>query len=116
MSENLQAKLKTLPKQSGCYLFKDAQGAVLYVGKAVNLRQRVRSYFQKSAQHTPKTARMVRKIADLEWIVTDSELEALILECNLIKRHRPPYNVLMRDDKSYPYLCLTVRERSPRLW
>ena len=115
MSESLQAKLKTLPKQSGCYIFKDAQGAVLYVGKAVNLRQRVRSYFQKSAQHTPKTARMVRKIADLEWIVTDSELEALILECNLIKKHRPPYNVLMRDDKSYPYLCLTVRERFPRL-
>jgi excinuclease ABC subunit C len=115
MSESLQAKLKTLPRQSGCYIFKDAQGAVLYVGKAVNLRQRVRSYFQKSAQHTPKTARMVRKIADLEWIVTDSELEALILECNLIKKHRPPYNVLMRDDKSYPYLCLTVRERFPRL-
>ncbi|MCS6923077.1 MAG: excinuclease ABC subunit UvrC [Fimbriimonadales bacterium] len=115
MSADLQAKLKTLPKQPGCYLFKDAQGAVLYVGKAVNLRQRVRSYFQKSAQHTPKTARMVRKIADLEWIVTDTELEALILECNLIKKHRPPYNVLMRDDKSYPYLCLTLREKFPRL-
>jgi Excinuclease ABC subunit C len=102
MSEALQAKLKTLPKQAGCYLLKDAQGAVLYVGKAVNLRQRVRSYFQKSAQHTPKVARMVRKIADLEWIVTDSELEALILECNLIKKHRPPYNVLMRDDSRTP--------------
>ncbi len=115
MPPALQAKLKTLPKQPGCYLFKDAQGGVLYVGKAVNLRQRVRSYFQKSAQHTPKTARMVRKIADLEWIVTDTELEALILECNLIKKYRPPYNVLMRDDKSYPYLCLTVREKFPRL-
>ncbi|MCX7925511.1 MAG: excinuclease ABC subunit UvrC [Fimbriimonadales bacterium] len=115
MPSELQAKLKTLPRQSGCYIFKDAQGAVLYVGKAVNLRQRVRSYFQKSAQHTPKTARMVRKIADLEWIVTDTELEALILECNLIKRHRPPYNVLLRDDKSYPYLCLTTGERFPRL-
>ncbi len=115
MTTDLQAKLKTLPKQPGCYIFKDAQGAVLYVGKAVNLRQRVRSYFQKSAQHTPKVARMVRKIADLEWIVTDSELEALILEANLIKKHRPPYNVLMRDDKSYPYLCLTLREKFPRL-
>lgn len=115
MPPALQAKLKTLPKQPGCYLFKDAQGCVLYVGKAVNLCQRVRSYFQKSAQHTPKTARMVRKIADLEWIVTDTELEALILECNLIKKYRPPYNVLMRDDKSYPYLCLTVREKYPRL-
>lgn len=115
MSADLQVKLKTLPKQSGCYLFKDAQGTVLYVGKAVNLRQRVRSYFQKSAQHTPKIARMVRRIADIEWIVTDSELEALILECNLIKKHRPPYNVLMRDDKSYPYLCLTVSEKFPRL-
>ncbi len=115
MHTHLQTKLKTLPKQPGCYLFKDSSGAVLYVGKAVNLRQRVRSYFQKSAQHTPKVARMVRKIADIEWVVTDTELEALILECNLIKRHRPPYNVLMRDDKSYPYLCLTLGERFPRL-
>jgi excinuclease UvrABC nuclease subunit len=115
MHADLHARLRSLPAQPGCYLFKDAQGTVLYVGKAVNLRQRVRSYFQKSAQHSPKTARMVRKIADLEWMVTDSELEALILECNLIKKHRPPYNVLMRDDKSYPYLCLTVTEKFPRL-
>ncbi len=115
MHTHLQTKLKTLPKQPGCYLFKDSSRAVLYVGKAVNLRQRVRSYFQKSAQHTPKVARMVRKIADIEWVVTDTELEALILECNLIKRYRPPYNVLMRDDKSYPYLCLTLGERFPRL-
>ncbi|MER3559543.1 MAG: excinuclease ABC subunit C, partial [Armatimonadota bacterium] len=115
MPTDLQAKLKTLPKQPGCYLFKDAQGSVIYVGKAVNLRQRVRSYFQKSARQSPKVVRMVRRIADLEWIVTDSELEALILECNLIKQHRPQYNVLMRDDKSYPYLCLTMHEKFPRL-
>ncbi len=115
MSPELKAKLSTLPKQSGCYLFKDAQGKVLYVGKAVNLRQRVRSYFQKSAHHPPKVQRLTREATDLEWIVTDSELEALILEANLIKKHKPKYNVLMKDDKSYPYLCLTLGEKFPRL-
>lgn len=110
-----QAKLASLPKQPGCYIFKDENGDVLYVGKAISLRQRVRSYFQKSAQHSAKTVRMVRKIRDIEWMVTDSELEALILECTLIKRHRPPYNVLMKDDKSYPYLCITTSEKFPRL-
>ncbi|MFQ3610157.1 MAG: excinuclease ABC subunit UvrC [Fimbriimonadales bacterium] len=115
MIPELKAKLSALPKQSGCYLFKDTQGTILYVGKAVNLRQRVRSYFQKSAHHPPKVQRLTREATDLEWIVTDTELEALILEANLIKKHKPKYNVLMKDDKSYPYLCLTLGEKFPRL-
>ncbi|MCW5934762.1 MAG: excinuclease ABC subunit UvrC [Fimbriimonadia bacterium] len=115
MNEALKAKVAALPRQPGCYLFKDHHGDILYVGKAVVLRNRVRSYFQKSVNHSPKTVRMVRKIHDLEWIVTDSELEALILECSLIKRHRPPYNVLMKDDKTYPYLAVTLGEKYPRL-
>ncbi len=115
MVPELKAKLSSLPKQPGCYLFKDAQGKVLYVGKAVNLRQRVRSYFQKSVHHPPKVQRLTREATDLEWIVTDTELEALILEANLIKKHKPKYNVLMKDDKSYPYLCLTLGEEFPRL-
>lgn len=115
MNEALKAKVAALPRQPGCYLFKDHHGDILYVGKAVVLRNRVRSYFQKSVNHSPKTVRMVRKIQDLEWIVTDSELEALILECSLIKRHRPPYNVLMKDDKTYPYLVVTMGEKYPRL-
>jgi excinuclease ABC subunit C len=112
---DIQDKLASIPKQPGCYIFKGEHSDILYVGKAISLRQRVRSYFQKSAQQSAKTVRMVRKIRDMEWIVTDSELEALILECNLIKRHRPPYNVLMKDDKSYPYLCITTSEKFPRL-
>ncbi|HOC32272.1 MAG TPA: excinuclease ABC subunit UvrC, partial [Armatimonadota bacterium] len=94
---------------------KDAQGQVLYVGKAVNLKSRVRSYFQKGSARTPKIHRMVGRVSDLEWIVTDSELEALILECNLIKKHRPPFNVRLRDDKHYPYLMVTMAEEFPRV-
>src|SRR5918998_1079962 len=111
----LQQKLENLPTNPGCYLYKDADGTILYVGKAVNLRNRVRSYFHKSADHAPKTRRLVAQIADLEWIVTDTELEALILECNLIKKHRPKYNIRLRDDKHYPYLQLTTSEPFPRL-
>jgi excinuclease ABC subunit C len=90
-------------------------GEVLYVGKALNLRNRVRSYFQKNGSHTPKVRRMVERIADLELVQTDSELEALILECNLIKQLKPHYNVVLRDDKHYPYLVLTMAEPFPRL-
>jgi excinuclease ABC subunit C len=86
---------------------RDAAGEILYVGKAVNLRNRLRSYFQTSASHTPKIRKLVERLADFEFIVTDSELEALILECTLIKRHRPRYNVVMKDDKNYPYLKVT---------
>ncbi len=111
----LSQKLENLPTNPGCYLYKDKEGTIIYVGKAVNLRNRVRSYFHKSADHSPKTKRLVAQIADMEWIVTDTELEALILECNLIKKHRPKYNIRLRDDKHYPYLQLTTSEPFPRL-
>nr|CAA9228403.1 Excinuclease ABC subunit C [uncultured Armatimonadetes bacterium] len=111
----LAQKLENLPTNPGCYLYKDKEGTILYVGKAVNLRNRVRSYFHKSADHSPKTRRLVAQIADMEWIVTDTELEALILECNLIKKHRPKYNIRLRDDKHYPYLMLTTSEPFPRV-
>jgi excinuclease ABC subunit C len=114
----LEEKLAALPTLPGCYLYKDAAGEIIYIGKAVNLRNRVRSYFQKSTQHSPKTRRLVARVragGDLDWVVVDSELEALILECNLIKQHRPHYNVRLRDDKHYPYLVLTLSEPFPRL-
>ncbi|MBX3119981.1 MAG: excinuclease ABC subunit UvrC [Fimbriimonadaceae bacterium] len=112
--EQVQKKLKQLPASPGCYIYRDAGGDVLYVGKAINLRNRVRSYFQASTNHQIRIARMVSKICEIEWIVVDSEIEALILECNLIKKYRPPYNVLLRDDKSYPYITIT-NEKFPRL-
>ena len=111
----LEEKLRRLPTSPGCYLYKGSDGTILYVGKAVNLRNRVRSYFQKSGNHSPKTRRLVASIRDMDWVVTDTELEALILECNLIKRHQPRYNVRLRDDKHYPYLMLTTAEPFPRL-
>ncbi len=113
--DHIEEKLALLPTNSGCYIYRDEQKVVIYVGKAVNLRNRVRSYFQSSTGLSPKTKRLVRKIADLEWIVTDTELEALVLECNLIKRYRPHYNVRLRDDKHYPFLVLTKSEAFPRL-
>lgn len=106
----LREKLDALPTSPGCYLHKDEAGNVLYVGKAINLRNRVRSYFQPSAKHGPRIGRLVQKARDLEWIVVDSEVEALVLECNLIKQYRPPFNVRMRDDKSYPYITITDEE------
>lgn len=112
--EQVQKKLKQLPPDPGCYIYRDAAGEVLYVGKAVSLKNRVRSYFQASTNHQIRIAKMVSKIQDIEWIVVDSEIEALILECNLIKKHRPPYNVLLRDDKSYPYITVT-NDRFPRV-
>lgn len=103
-SDHLQGVLDTLPTKPGCYLMKDTNGTIIYVGKAVSLRSRVRSYFHSSAEPDPKTARLVRHIADIEWIVVGSELEALILEMNLIKKHRPRYNIRLKDDKRYPYI------------
>ncbi|MCK4724373.1 MAG: GIY-YIG nuclease family protein, partial [Anaerolineales bacterium] len=98
----IEAQLKVIPTKPGCYLMKDKSGKVIYVGKAINLRNRVRSYFHNSAQAHPRTHQLVRKINDIDWIVVDSELEALILEMNLIKRYRPHYNIRLKDDKQYP--------------
>ncbi len=102
--ESLTPILNGLPAKPGCYLMRSADGAVIYVGKAINLRGRVRSYFQPSADHGRKVAELVAHVADIEWIVVGSELEALILEMNLIKRHRPKYNIRLKDDKRYPYI------------
>ncbi|MBI2844061.1 MAG: excinuclease ABC subunit UvrC [Armatimonadetes bacterium] len=111
----LTEKLSMLPAGPGCYMMKDALGNVIYVGKAVSLKNRVRSYFQRLGKDVSgKVYRLVREIADIEWIATDSELEALILESNLIKKHRPHYNVRLKDDKSYPYICVTMTDRFPR--
>lgn len=115
LSEELTAKLDTIPSRPGVYLMKDARGAVIYVGKAVNLRSRVRSYFQASSQHGPRTRRLVEDVADLEWIVTDTELEALILENELIKRHQPRYNVRLKDDKNYPYIKIHWQDDFPKV-
>ncbi len=102
--DSLKGQLDTLPSKPGCYLYKDAEGRVIYVGKAINLRNRVRSYFHDSAQHDRRIDKLVQNICNIEWIVVGSELEALILEMNLIKKHRPHYNVRLKDDKRYPYI------------
>jgi excinuclease ABC subunit C len=115
VNEALETKLGQLPLAPGVYLYKDAKGDVIYVGKAKRLRLRVRSYFQEKADHPPKTQVMVSKIADLDVIATDTEAEALILENTLIKKHRPRYNVMYRDDKSLPYICVTPGDR-PRVF
>lgn len=111
----LQDKLDSLPTSPGVYHFKNKEGIILYVGKAVNLRNRVRQYFHTSRNHEPRIASMVAKISDLEIIATDSEVEALILEANLIKLHKPRYNVNLKDDKSYPYIVIT-KEPYPRVF
>lgn len=113
---SLEEKLSLLPDKPGVYLMKDEKERIIYVGKAISLKKRVRSYFQSSRNHDPKTKALVSRIVDLEYIVTDSELEALILECNLIKEHRPKYNVNLKDSKGYPYLKVTWRETFPRLF
>jgi excinuclease ABC subunit C len=115
MNETLKLKLANLPKSPGVYLMKDRQGKIIYVGKAKSLRSRVSSYFQSRGASDLKTATLVSKIVDLELLVTDSEIEALILEANLVKEHKPRYNVNLKDDKRYPYLMLTVNEPFPRL-
>ena len=116
MNEKISRALAVLPDRPGVYLMRDDKGKIIYVGKAVVLKNRVRSYFRNLAAHTPKVKAMVAKIDDFETIVTDNELEALILECNLIKEHRPRYNISLKDDKSYPYLKVTVQEKYPRIY
>ena len=116
MTETVEEKLKLLPDSPGVYLMKNEQGRIIYVGKAVVLKNRVRQYFQSGKNHTPKVRAMVSHIADFETIMTGSEVEALILECNLIKKHRPHYNISLKDDKSYPYVKVTVQEAFPRVF
>jgi excinuclease ABC subunit C len=112
----LRERLDSMPTKPGVYLMKDVAGKVIYVGKAINLRNRVRSYFHASGGQTGKVRRLVAHIDDFEFIVTASELEALILECNLIKKHRPRFNVRLKDDKRYPYIKITVQDDYPRIY
>jgi excinuclease ABC subunit C len=115
VAENVEEKLKGLPRGPGVYLFRDARGRVLYIGKAKSLRPRVRSYFQPSAVPRGTQSELLPRVADLEVIVTGNEVEALHLEQNLVKRHRPPFNVRLRDDKSFPYIAVTVEDDYPRV-
>ena len=115
ISETLQQKLDTLPSKPGCYIYSNAEGQVIYVGKAINLKNRVRSYFQERSDKDFKTRKLVQNIADLEWIVVGSELEALILEMNLIKKHRPRYNIRLKDDKRYPYIKVHWADPFPKV-
>ncbi len=112
---NIEEELKKLPAQPGVYLMHDAKDEIIYVGKAISLKNRVRQYFQSSRGKTAKIEQMVSRIARFEYIITDSEMEALVLECNLIKEHRPRYNTMLKDDKAYPYIKVTVGEDFPRV-
>lgn len=112
---DFQFHLKNLPNNPGVYLMKNSLGEIIYVGKAKNLKNRVRQYFQSSKNHSEKVKAMVKHIAEFEYIVTDSEIEALILECNLIKKYSPRYNILLKDDKSFPLIKITTNEDFPRV-
>lgn len=116
--DRLKARLREVPPEPGCYLLRDASDRILYIGKAKLLRNRVRSYFQSGSghAHSPRISLMVRQVAEIEFIVTDSEAEALALESNLIKQNQPHFNVLLKDDKKYPYLCITWSEAYPRIF
>ncbi len=115
MMFEIEEELKKLPAQPGVYIMHDSRDEIIYVGKAVSLKNRVRQYFQSSRNKTAKIEQMVSRIARFEYIVTDSEMEALVLECNLIKEHRPRYNTMLKDDKTYPYIKATVSEEYPRV-
>ena len=116
MTDTIAEKLKLLPGSPGVYIMKDARGEIIYVGKAIVLKNRVRQYFQSSRNQAPKVRAMVSHIADFETIMTANEVESLILEANLIKKHRPRYNIRLKDDKSYPYVKVTVQEEFPRVF
>lgn len=113
---DIEEELRNLPDQPGVYIMHDESDTVIYVGKAKILKNRVRQYFQSSANHTPKVKAMVSNISYFEYIVTDSETEALVLECNLIKKYRPKYNILLKDDKQYPYIKISMNEEWPRIF
>ena len=114
ISDKIEKALAVLPHKPGVYLMHDSTGRVIYVGKAKNLNNRVHSYFRASGRHSVKVEALVSHVEDLETIMTDSEIEALILECNLIKKYRPRYNIMLRDDKTYPYLKITLQEEGKR--
>ncbi len=116
MNDKIQSVLQSLPHRPGIYLMKDAAGKILYVGKAISLYNRVRSYFQESTDLSPKNRSMVAQIADIEFVVVQNEVEALVLESNFIKQNRPKYNVLLRDDKNYPYIKVALTEDFPRVY
>ena len=113
---DFEYQLKILPDKPGVYLMKNSLGEIIYVGKAKILKNRVRQYFQNSKNHSEKVRAMVSNVAEFEYIVTDSEVEALILECNLIKKYSPRYNVLLKDDKHYPFIKITLKEEFPRVY
>ena len=115
ISDHLKGILDTLPSKPGCYLMKNAEETIIYVGKAISLKNRVRSYFHADTGHDHKTRRLVREISDIEWILVGSELEALILEMNLIKKHRPKYNIRLKDDKRYPYIKIHWNDPFPKV-
>src|ERR671937_498634 len=115
MVSRLEEQLRVLPARPGVYLFRDSSGEVLYIGKAKSLRPRVRSYFQQSADARAAIRQLPERVADVEVIVTQNEVEALHLEQNLVKRHRPPFNIRLRDDKSFPYIAVTVADEYPRV-
>ena len=114
-SAKITEKLKNLPSTPGVYLMKDSEGGIIYVGKSKVLKNRVSQYFQRTANHSPKTIAMVEKIEDFDYILTDTEAEALALECNLIKKYCPKYNILLKDDKQFPYIKITMNEDYPRI-
>ncbi len=112
---DIKENLKKLPEKPGVYIMRDTNNTILYVGKAINLKRRVSSYFRKTRKSS-RIEKMVTKIDHFEYIITDNEVEALVLECNLIKKHRPQYNVMLKDDKTYPYIKVTLKERFPRVY
>ena len=115
LTSNLEWKLANLPESPGCYLMKDAEGKIIYVGKAKNLKNRVSQYFYAFKAHTPKVRAMVEKIADFDIMLVSTEMEAFALECNLIKLHMPHNNILLKHDKAYPYIRVDLKDEFPRI-